>query len=382
MSVNRAKPPYSNTGAQNTSEKDEEVLRACIDWVQVTFHGIDNGYLVSEILGLDITSFQEINSGQYGYRRCLMYGNIVIYYDGRHDMGIHLQMSGQGCRQYESYGVKVWSELFLDILLCKSKFSRLDVAIDDFLPYFKIPKLVKKIKKRELVSKFKDATRIEKIDIESGASKGNTIYYGSPQSRIQIRMYEKNLEREGKGFELEEGIKAWNRTEIQARNERAQKIAAIIARDKDGKETIGQAVRGILKTYIRFVDTGTDSNRSRWKTSDFWDAFLGDVNELRLTDVAPDRTVERSLDWIDSQVVPTLSMLLLAFANDGDILYELAKDGLDRISDRDLNMMLEFRENNKDISFEKVMSYRRRIKEEKRKKVADSDKSHYFSKDI
>lgn len=380
MSVNRAKPPYCNTGAQNTSEENLNSLRACIDWVQITFKDIGTETLVTGILGLDFARFNDLEVGQYGYRRCLMYGNIMVYYDGRPDMGIHLQMSGQGCRQYESYEVKVWSELFKDMLLRKSKFSRLDVAIDDFKPYFEIPKLIKKIKKRELVSKFKDATRIEKIDIESGESKGNTIYYGSPQSRIQIRMYEKDLERAGKGFELEEGIEAWNRTEIQARNERAQKIAGIIASSEDGDETIGQAVRGILKAYIRFVDTGTDSNRSRWKTSGFWEEFLGDVNELRLTDIAPDRTVERSLTWIDNQVTPTLAMLALTFDEDVEVIHELIKDGVGRLTDKEYKMIEAFRE--KEIPFNEVLFEIREMQMRKRKKVADSDKSHYFSKDI
>ncbi|PEZ58140.1 hypothetical protein CN372_26070, partial [Bacillus anthracis] len=373
-------PPYCNTGAQNTSEENSNSLRACVDWVQITFKDISTEYLVSKILGLDFARFNDLEVGQYGYRRCLMYGNIVVYYDGRPDMGIHLQMSGQGCRQYESYEVKVWSELFKDMLLRKSKFSRLDVAIDDFKPYFEIPKLIKKIKKRELVSKFKDATRIEKIDIESGESKGNTIYYGSPQSRIQIRMYEKDLERAGKGFELEEGIEAWNRTEIQARNERAQKIAGIIASSEDGDETIGQAVRGILKAYIRFVDTGTDSNRSRWKTSVFWEEFLGDVNELRLTDIAPDRTVERSLTWIDNQVTPTLAMIALTFNEDVEVIHELIKDGVGRLTDKEYKMIEAFRE--KGIQFNEILFEIREMQMRKRKKVADSDKSHYFSKDI
>ncbi|MBU4643159.1 replication initiation factor domain-containing protein, partial [Bacillus toyonensis] len=368
------------TGAQNTSEEFTNPLRACIDWVQVTFKDISTEYLVTRILGLDFARFNDLEVGQYGYRRCLMYGNIMIYYDGRPDMGIHLQMSGQGCRQYESYDVKVWSELFRAVFYHKSKFSRLDVAIDDFKPYFEIPKLIEKIKNRELVSKFKDATRIEKIDIESGESKGNTIYYGSPQSRIQIRMYEKDLERAGKGFELEEGIEAWNRTEIQARNERAQKIAGIIASNENGDEEIGQVVRGILSCYLDFKDSGKDSNRSRWKTSEFWESFLGGVQKLRLTDIAPDRTVERSLTWVDNQVTPTLAMLALTFDEDVEVVHELIKDGVGRLTDKEYKMIEAFRE--KKLQFNDVLFEIREMQMRKRKKVADSDKSHYFSKDI
>lgn len=349
MTVIPLKLPYCNTGAQRTEENG---LRACVDWVQVTLKIVTPEQLILDILGLNPEEFYEAENGQYGYRRAKRFGNIAVFYDGREDMGIHLQISGQGCREYESLERKTWKQLFYDLVCYKAQFTRLDVAVDDFEGYFKISSLIRKIKGQELISKFKTATRIEKIDIESGESKGNTIYYGSESSRIQIRMYEKDKEREGKGHELEKDLKCWNRTEIQARNERAQKIAELILLNEEGSEVIGEIVTGILKNYLRFVvKDKKDSNRRRWKTAPFWDKFLGNVEKLRLTNISPDRTVQRTYDWIDKQVAPSLAVLFHAFEGDMDVLKRFILEGSERLTEKEHDMIKRYKDEQKNSLF-------------------------------
>lgn len=339
-------PPYTNRGAQRTQESG---LRACVDWVQATFKIVTSEQLITDILQLKIDDFYEAETGKYGYRRSRKFGHISIYYDGRDDMGIHLEITGQGCREYESLKKKTWKELFFEMMCYEPdvNITRIDVAIDDFKGYFKISGLIRKIKNKELISKFKSATRIEKIDIETGESKGNTIYYGSSQSRIQIRMYEKDMERIGKGHQLEEGLKVWNRTEVQARDERAKKIAQMIMLDDESDQSIGEITSGILKYYLRFTVKGKDSNRRRWNTAKFWDKFIGDVEELRLTDVAPDKTIEKKVEWIDRQVSPSLAVLFHAFEGDMDVLKQFILNGSDRLTEKDYAMIQKFKEEQK-----------------------------------
>ncbi|MEN3156745.1 replication initiation factor domain-containing protein [Priestia aryabhattai] len=341
---NKVVPLYSNRGAQNTYKSG---LRACVDWVQATFKNVEVSQLITDILKLDFDSFYEAERGSLGYKKCKKYGHISVFYDGKEDMGVHLQMTGQGCREYEALGKSTWKELFFDSFCYNVNFTRLDIAIDDFEGYFKISSLKRKIKDRLLVSKFKDATNIEKVNIDTGESKGETIYYGSSQSRIQIRMYEKNFERKNKGHELEEGLKVWNRTEVQARDERANKIAEIIMLNEEGSETVGQVVAGILKYYLRFTVKGKDSNRSRWKTAPFWDKFLGNVEALRLTDVAPDRTVEKTFNWVSNQVAPSLAVLMEAYEGDMDILKRFALEGKERLTDKEYKMIEAFKKEQK-----------------------------------
>lgn len=340
---NDSRPRTCNTGAQNTSETD---LRACVDWVQATFKIVKPDQLINDVLGLKIEDFQEAN-GQFGYQKCKRLDNISIFYDGSEGMGIHLQMSGQGCRLYEALTKyeNPWVSIFSVFLRLKASFSRLDVAVDDFEGYFKIDQVVKKIKKGELVSKFKKARSMESIEIKTGDSKGMTIYYGSAKSRIQIRMYEKNFERENAGYELEKDVTCWNRTEVQARNERAQSIAEIIANDGE----VGDVVKGILSYYLRFTVKGKDMNKARWKTAPFWEKFLGNVEKLKLTKKAPDRTVERMEQWLEKQVAPSLAVLMEA--HDGDVgkLYKMITQGNTRLKDKDHEMVARFKRQNKSL---------------------------------
>lgn len=348
-------PRIGNTGAQNTLQSG---LRACIDWVQVTFKNVSVDDLITHILNLDLEEFRESN-GEYGYQKCKRLDNIAVYYEGASNMGIHLKMTGQGCRLYEalSKNKKPWSLLFGMFLDMGAKFTRIDGAIDDFQGYFKIAQVVRKIKRGELVSKFQKARSMESIEIKSGESKGMTIYYGSSKSRIQIRMYEKDFERENAGFELEEDITIWNRTEVQARDERAQKIAEIIAKG----ENIGNVVAGILNYYLRFVVKGKDANRARWRTAPFWEKFLGEVEALKLTEKAPDRTVEKMEQWLERQVAPSLAVLVKAYDGDVGRLYEMIGRGSERLKGKDLEMIDRFkRQNEKSSSLRRDESLKRK----------------------
>jgi phage replication initiation protein len=340
---NEQSPRPRNTGAQNPYESG---LRACVDWVQATFKNVSVDDLITHVLALDIEEFRESN-GEHGYQKCKRLDNIAIYYEGASNMGIHLKMTGQGCRLYEalSKDKKPWSLLLGMFLDMGANFTRIDGAIDDFQGYFKIDQIVRKIKRGELVSKFKKARSMESIEIKSGESKGMTIYYGSSKSRIQIRMYEKDFERENAGYELEKSVTVWNRTEIQARDERAQKIAEIIAQGDD----LGNVISGILKHYLRFVVKGKDKKRSRWKTAPFWEKFLGEVEALKLTEKAPDRTVERTEEWLRKQVAPSLAVLMRAYDGDVGLLHNMIHSGDRRLKNKDYEMIDRFKRQNKTL---------------------------------
>ncbi|SFX52871.1 Replication initiation factor, partial [Thermoactinomyces sp. DSM 45891] len=195
-------PPSSNTGAQNTSRTG---LRALVDWVGATLKNVSLEALIEGILDLNKDDFAELDRGGNGYRKSLRLGNITIYYDGNEGMGIHLKMSGQGCREYEGYGKRKWPHLLAMILDLDSNITRLDLALDDFTGYFKIPQIEKKVKSGEVQSKFREATNYEKIRLSDGYRKGQTIYLGSSSSLLKVRFYDKYKEalKDGNESELE-----------------------------------------------------------------------------------------------------------------------------------------------------------------------------------
>ena len=164
--------------------------------------------------------------------------------------------------------------------------------------------------------------------------KGQTLYFGSGSSRINIRFYDKLAQKLDAGCSEEvEGLNFWNRTEIELKDERAQKVAWMIAEDVE----IGKVVCGVLKHYIRFVDPGKSKNKSRWKTARFWDKFLGDVEALKLTDQPKERTIEDKINWVSRQVSRTLA--LLYWAEDEQFVWNFFEEGEAKFRESDLEML-------------------------------------------
>jgi len=68
-------PPVSNRGVQNTSRS---ALRACVDWVQVTFESVHDLQAIYEILGMREGDFEDCPTGIYGYKFQRRAGHISI----------------------------------------------------------------------------------------------------------------------------------------------------------------------------------------------------------------------------------------------------------------------------------------------------------------
>lgn len=336
MQISANSPRIGNTGAQNTYPYG---LRSLVDWVSATFSAQTPPEMVCEKIGLPYGLFVQMDRGALGYRKQLRFGHISIYYDGNPGMGVHLEMSGQGCREYESLSRVGWDYLF-ELILQHGHFTRLDVAIDDFDGYFTVGQVIDHVRKGLCTSKFKKGKAIESYHISDGSGAGKTLYFGSPQSRIKIRFYDKLLERIAAGKEIEEDLTFWNRVEVELRNERADQMADEIIRS----EYLGETIMGVLKNYIGFKVKGTDSNKSRWPDAKWWQEFVGDVEKLKLSKVAPDRTVTRIKNWIDRQTPRSLALLFRAMGDDYYYLQQLIEKGLEQLTDQDEAIINAYKE--------------------------------------
>ncbi|MBK5482933.1 replication initiation factor domain-containing protein, partial [Peribacillus sp. TH16] len=273
-------PPYTNRGVVNTLQSG---LRSCVDWLQVTFKNVQNVQQIIDVLGLNFDDFTEFENGKYGYHSHIRFGHIAIYYSSNLEH-FHLEISGQGCREYEEYGNHDWVTLLGLILMLDVNITRFDIAIDDFEGYFKFPQLIKKIKKGHVRSRFRTARIQEKVVLNDGSTAGTTIYFGSPKSEIQVRIYDKLQERLSAGKEIEDGIEVWNRTELQLRDKRALTAAFELV---ENIYSVGPLVQGLLRNYVLFCNPTDDSNKARWPISKFWIKFLDNIEPLRLSQVAP-----------------------------------------------------------------------------------------------
>lgn len=221
---------------------------------------------------LHLKSFDcEIKSGFYGYRYRYFNGNgISIHYDGTEDQGVLLEMSGSGCRYFESNSSIDWNTLFflLDNLPVSRQlhYTRLDIAFDDHEGLLDLGQIVEDTFARKWVSPF----RWSEVQKAAGDNKGCSVYFGSPQSESRIRIYDKAAERNAEN----EGH--WIRIELQLRRDRA---AAFLARRSLG---LSDLFAGVMLNYLRFVQPSEDSNKSRWPMADYWERFLGAAVKVKI----------------------------------------------------------------------------------------------------
>ena len=210
-----------------------------VDWLAFTVFSISLDDVVS-LLGFSniIGDFESCN-GSNGYQDRYYYDGVSIHFNGRQDMGIHINMSGQGCRVFETYSdYGDFVELFNRISeLEKYNISRLDIAYDDFINTLPIDDIVSSVHRQEWLS----PSNIKWWEAVYSAA-GTSAYIGSPRSNIRIRFYDKGAE---KKVDYQ-----WTRCEIQMRD-----IAAVlfVYRWIVEKHDINILFFEVLNKYIKFI---------------------------------------------------------------------------------------------------------------------------------
>lgn len=232
------------------------------DWLSFTSKSL-HPRSVADLLGLADVPWQN-TKGARGYRDRLYFNCISIHYNGRDDMGVWCEMSGQGCRAFETLTTlpDKWESLFAEISSLKLNITRLDVAYDDHTGTLDIDRIIQDTRNQEFVS------RSEYWEIRE-SSKGKTVFFGSEQSDMRIRIYDKARERN-----CPEG-EHWIRCEMQLRRERAIAFTQLPL-------SIGQSYCGVMVNYLRFVEPSADTNRWRWPIKPYWGDFLCNAEAIRL----------------------------------------------------------------------------------------------------
>ncbi|BEH11833.1 hypothetical protein GSUET_34450 [Geobacter sulfurreducens subsp. ethanolicus] len=267
--------------------------------------------------------------GRLGYkvqRRC---GNIVILSDGKPEMGMHVEMSGQGCRQFDINSGR-WRELISNILDVGGHFTRIDIAIDDRQGCFPLEKAKEKLLHREVRTRFRSGREITGVRFSDKlGNDGCSLYFGSAQSDIKIRIYDKAAE--------QRVTFSWIRVEAECRG----KLVNVLAHHMRMSDNLGEIVAGVLKNYLTFVEPSADSNKARWPVSPWWDAFLGSVNKLQMTIKKEVGNIDGVEAYLYKQAAPSLALWLKANGGDLNCLLELIKSGEKRLKPHHLAMLRE-----------------------------------------
>lgn len=238
--------------------------RIIFDWVSFTtrMHSV---FELIDLLDLRDCPFETVK-GSKGFMWRQYFGGISIHYNENElrcsgDF-IWLEMSGQGCRTYESYGCGDYEKLFA--LARKDPdnihLTRLDVAFDDMTGVFDINHVCDEVRLEHFVARTNTYQSIY-------SNAGNAVYFGSKKSNIFIRIYDKAAERGYDGDKFH-----WVRCELQLKDVNAKGfVDQLVTKD------LADLYLGVLRNYLSFRVPTADSNKRRWPEAEWWSKFLGDA---------------------------------------------------------------------------------------------------------
>lgn len=292
----------------------EAPLTMLFDYVKIRFPTLDIKHVIKDILKLNVNYMIHEDYGHYSYTEHYCLGDVFVYTSADEEKGVLLELKGRGCRQFECYLLaqeRGWYDFLMEALIEGGVMKRIDLAINDHTGILDIPELAEKCRKREYIGKSRSykfylSGELIKHREDEPEYMGRTLYMGSLKSDVYFCLYEKRYEQYIKlGIPLEE-TDTINRFEIRLRNERAYYAVRDLLTYYDAEQT----AFSIINQYVRFVDEEPDKRKNDWKLNDRWAWFIGDQRQkLKLTTKPEPYTLERTLNWLQHQVAPTLKML-------------------------------------------------------------------------
>ena len=146
-----------------------------------------------------------------------------------------------------------------------AKFTRIDVALDDFASFFTLEEINALVENKQMVTKFRTYKRVVESSVSDSTIKGETIYVGSNKSDAFIRIYNKALEQKMDDMD-------WIRWEIQLRNSRSEAFVDMLLSDELKPVPFASAAVSLLAGFLRFIELDNRSEerrvgkecRSRW----------------------------------------------------------------------------------------------------------------------
>lgn len=347
------------------NEVQKNGLRICADWISFTipsWEGSTGALMAMSLLGYSHTDFQRMPRGAQGYKsmfRQSLYG-ISILFDGKKDMGIHVNIPGKaihdcllhfsrkhssvtpfGSVAYEvdSFDVSFYSSVLRDLLRKiqeKGHLTRFDIAIDDIgANYYSLPALDKKLANNEYVSKFRGHE--SKISYHTGNElKGYTIYLGSRHSDIMLRVYDKQLEQNSRRVDDSDSLVEypWTRWELELKDDYASRAAKFLV---DG-ELLNTVACGILSNYVRFI-TLDATRKGNCSLDSVWESFIDGVSKLSLYKAPAPKTIDDKRNWLFRCVSRVFTTVVASDGYDLGVVHDMLRIGEHRLSGSDIALI-------------------------------------------
>ena len=255
-----------------------------IDWLSFTISNIELDELLA-IFGFESLSFLELH-GNKGYAHKYYCDGVNINYKKSSESmaDYWVELSGQGCRVFESYGCNDWIYVLSTLLANDTiNITRLDVAYDDFNNLIDLNNIVADTLAHNYVSKADE--RSWKVVLSGD---GTCVTIGKCKSNTMIRIYDKRAERHA-----EEEFDHWVRCEIQLRYTNAMQFCRLLCDHQvvmPGSDFVGISVDGlnidklyfgVLNNYLRFIDPDANNDSNRWRKpcAKHWEAFAHSITD-------------------------------------------------------------------------------------------------------
>lgn len=232
----------------------------------------DDQYVFERIrrkLYLDGLNYTEKRSF-YGYACTYNAQGISICFGGRDD--IYIQMSGTGCRAWESLNPGMsWEQYisFLQQTYCSLHFSRVDIACDTF-DLLDISKIQRYTMAQKYVSKWRTYL------VQCG-NKENSVIFGASSSDFRCRIYDKTAERQ-QATGREDVPDQWVRVEFQLRN----KAAASFLNSWQRIGNLSDTFLGMLRNQLCYYKSYDGIHTDRIELVSWWAKLLGNAGKIKM----------------------------------------------------------------------------------------------------
>ncbi|EGO5016452.1 replication initiation factor domain-containing protein [Enterococcus faecalis] len=289
----------------------EQPLYCIFDYVRIRVETHDSNFVIEQLLGLKKEFMLYEDRGFYGYVATYSFDAIKVMLSPDNDnKGTLIELSGRGCRSFESFltaQARTWFDFFRTCKKASGHFTRLDVAINDRKGLLSIEGLLEKVMQGECVTRFKTCDFNGSRRFLTGESQGTTLYFGSKKGEVYFCFYQKNYEElRKKGIPLEESP-IINRYELRFKNKRAEAIIS----DLLSRNDINLTVFETINHYLRFVDLEGKRRRTTVAITKEWQTFIGDYQgQLRLVTEPNELFYEKSVEWWRKSIAPTTKMLV------------------------------------------------------------------------
>lgn len=285
--------------------------RLLFDWVSISTR-IHNPGQIKELLGMSDVPWQVMKSGN-GYTHRFFFCDVSISYcegDMSHVNGFFLlEMSGQGCRTFETYGNGDYKKLFSlvqnevgkDHVNQDVRITRLDIAFDDVVGSFDLDLICDKTRRQEYVSRSKIYQAIY-------GNKGNSATFGRKGSNVYIRIYDKAKER---GYKDADN-KHWVRCELQLSGDAARSVVLRLS------DCSAQSLYcSVLRQFLCFKEPSEDSNKTRWEDSPWWIDHLQNAEGIRFYDkLGVEYNYHKCEKYVETQPLGSIKAMIQIMGKD------------------------------------------------------------------